>query len=145
MKLDEMIPSKYLKQSDVEHEPTVTVEKITKENVAREDEEADYKYTVKFREFPKSLVLNSTNIKRMGRFLGDDSDDWIDGQVILYVDPDIEFGGKITGGIRVRGITPTNGNKGKPKPDVHGNWDKRTDVDDVNRKLRNAVDDDIPF
>ncbi len=102
MKIDEMIPSKYLKQSDVSEDTLVTVAEIKKQNVAREDEDAEYKYTVSFAEFSKPMVLNSTNIKRMGKALGDDSDSWIGGKVILYVDPDVEYAGNIVGGLRIR-------------------------------------------
>lgn len=133
MKADELIPSKFLKQSEVSDEPTVTVVSLKKENVAREDEDADYKYTVKFKEFEKPLVLNSTNIKRMAKALGDDTDDWIGGKVILYVDPDIEYGGKVVGGIRVRSIA-RNGTTGTQAGDK-----------DVNATLNRLADKDIPF
>ena len=101
MKLSDMIESKYLKQADVDGDVVVTVQSVTKVNVARDDEEADYKWTVKFHEFSKPFVANPTNLKRLGKYLGDDSDDWIGNSVVLYVDPDIEFGGKVTGGLRI--------------------------------------------
>lgn len=136
MRADELIPSKFLKQSDVMDEPTVTVHSLKKENVAQADEEPDYKYTVKFKEFEKPLVLNSTNTKRMAKALGDDTDDWPNGKVILYVDPDVEYAGKVTGGIRVRSITRNGTAARKDEPSA----------DDVNRKARDAAaDEDVPF
>jgi|ERR1022692_3455723 hypothetical protein len=102
MNINEMTPSKYLKQSDVQGEVLVTVQGLKKVNVAREDDEPEYRWTIKFQEFDKAMVLNTTNIKRMGKALGDDTDGWTGGQVILYVDPDIEFGGNIVGGLRIR-------------------------------------------
>ena len=102
MKIDDLIPSKYLKQSDVSEDALVTVQALKKVNVARDDEEAEYKYVIQFKEFTKPMVLNSTNIKRLGKALGDDTDDWPGGQVVLYVDPDIEFGGNVVGGLRIR-------------------------------------------
>ena len=102
MKLDDLLPSKYLKQSDVPEDTLVTVQKLTKVNVARDDEEPDYKWTLQVKEFTKPMVLNATNIKRLGKALGDDTDDWIGGQVVLYVDPDVEFGGNQVGGLRIR-------------------------------------------
>ncbi len=135
MKVDDLIPSKYLKQSDIEGEQVVTVEKLVKTNVAREDDDPEYKYVIKFAEFEKCMVLNSTNIKRLGKALGDDTDDWTDGKVIVYVDPDIEYGGKIVGGLRIRAIARK---VTRPAGDV--------DVDKVNRKAAAAaLDDDIPF
>lgn len=102
MKLDDLLPSKYLKQSDVPEDSLVTVQKLTKVNVARDDEEPDYKWTIQFKEYAKPMVLNATNIKRLGKALGDDTDDWLGGQVVLYVDPDVEFGGNQVGGLRIR-------------------------------------------
>ncbi len=101
-KVGEMIESKYLKQSDVDGEALVTVQAVAKRNIAREGDDPEYKWLAKFKEFQKPLVLNSTNIKRLARALGDDTDDWIGKQVVLYVDPDIEFGGNVTGGLRIR-------------------------------------------
>jgi hypothetical protein len=107
MKIGQMLESKYLKQSDVEGEITVTVQSLKKVNVARDDEDPEYRWTVKFHEFDKPMVLNATNIKRMGKALGDDTEEWVGNSVILYVDPDIEFGGNVVGGLRVKAITRT--------------------------------------
>lgn len=102
-KIGEMIESKYLKQSDVSDDTVVTVQKVGKANIAREGDEPEYKWLVRFNEFPKPMVLNSTNIKRLAKACGsDDTDDWIGKQVVLYVDPDIEFGGNVVGGLRIR-------------------------------------------
>ena len=106
MKINEMIPSKYLKQEDVDGEVVVTFTALKKTNVARDDETPDMKWVVKFAEFDKPMVLNPTNIKRCFKALGDNSDDWIDGKMILYVDESVEFGGKITGGLRLKPVPP---------------------------------------
>lgn len=129
MKIGDMIDSKYLKQSDVEDETPVTVQKLAKVNVARDDEDPDYKWSVKFAEFSKPMILNVTNLKRMAKALGDDTDDWIGNQVILFVDPDIEFGGNVVGGLRVKGLRKAVPSKGKS-------------LDEANREL-NA--EDPPF
>lgn len=102
MRLDDMIESKYLKQSDVESDTLVTVAGLKKVNVARDDEDPEYRWTVKFEEFAKPMVLNKTNLKRMFAALGEDSDEWTGKKIVVYVDPDIEFGGNIVGGLRVR-------------------------------------------
>jgi hypothetical protein len=102
-KIGEMIDSKYLKQSDVEDEITVTVVKVGKANVAKKGEEAEYKWLIRFQEFEKPMVLNSTNIKRLAKACdSEDTDGWIGKQVVLYVDPDVEFAGNIVGGLRIR-------------------------------------------
>lgn len=102
-KIGEMIDSKYLKQSDVEEDTVVTVDKVGKANVAREGDEPEYKWLIRFKEFKKPMVLNSTNIKRLAKACdSEDTDEWIGKQAILYVDPDVEFGGNVVGGIRIR-------------------------------------------
>lgn len=102
-KVGEMIESKYLKQSDIDNDVVVTVQKVGKANVAREGDEPEYKWLIRFAELPKPMVLNSTNIKRLAKSCGsDDTDDWLNKQVVLYVDPDVEFAGNVVGGLRIR-------------------------------------------
>jgi hypothetical protein len=49
------------------------------------------------------MVLNSTNIKRLAKACNsDDTDDWVGKQVVLYVDPDVEYAGNVVGGLRIR-------------------------------------------
>jgi predicted transcriptional regulator len=98
-----MIESKYLKQTDVEEDRLVTIAKVGKANVAREGDEPEYKWLIRFQEFNKPMVLNSTNIKRLAKACAsEETDEWIGKQVVLYVDPDVEFAGNVVGGLRVR-------------------------------------------
>src|SRR3990167_8178876 len=103
-RVGDMIESKYLKQTDVHDETLVTVVKVGKANVAREGAEPEFKWLIRFKEFTKPMVLNSTNIKRLARACGDDTDEWTGKQVMLYVDPDVEFAGNVVGGLRVRAL-----------------------------------------
>lgn len=132
MKIGEMIDSKYLRQGDVDDEVPVTVQGLKKVNVARDDEDPEYRWTVKFQEFPKPMVLNVTNLKRMAKALGDDTDDWTGKQVILYVDPDIEFGGNVVGGLRIKSIPR------KAKPRVASD-------DEFNNRIADATGGEVPF
>lgn len=137
MKLSDMIESKYLKQSDVDAETLVTITGLKRVNVARDDEDPEYRWTVKYQEFPKPMVLNVTNLKRLGKALGDDTDEWIGKQVVLYVDPDIEFGGNVVGGLRVRAAR---------SPAAKARKVAGESVDEINRKFQDAVDDSsVPF
>ena len=106
MKASEMIESKYLKQSDIDGEVIATIQKIGRGNVAQEDQPEELKWMVKFAEFKKPMVLNSTNIQLLEKICGEDTDDWPGKEVILYVDPNVSFGGKLTGGIRVKSAKP---------------------------------------
>lgn len=100
----EMIESKYLKKEDVGEEGTiVTIAKFERVNVAMEGEAPEYKWTMRFDEFDKPMVLNSTNINLCEKALGsDNTDDWIGKTIIVYNEPNISFGNKLVGGIRIR-------------------------------------------
>ncbi len=49
------------------------------------------------------LCLNWTNLQLIARIANDEnSDNWPGTKIVLYDDPNVSFGGKIVGGIRVR-------------------------------------------
>lgn len=103
-KISEMLPSSYLKQSDFDEAGfIVTVATITHKNIARDDEAEELKWIVHFQEFEKGMVLNSTNINALAKACGsDDTDDWAGKQVVVYVDPNVSYGGKTIGGLRIK-------------------------------------------
>lgn len=103
MKAGQMIESNYLKKEDVGDEVEVTIVGIKQGNVAREDQEPDMKWLIKFQEFAKPMVLNSTNIQLLVKATGtDETTEWKGKTVTLYVDDNVSFGGKLVGGIRIR-------------------------------------------
>lgn len=103
--------SKYLTQHDVEPPVVVTFQAYKEENVAKEGERPDPKYIFKFRELEKPLVMNFTNGSIVSSILGtEDFDQWMGKEVVLYRDPTVGFGGKITGGIRIRAKSVSTGN-----------------------------------
>jgi hypothetical protein len=129
-KIGEMIESKYLKQSDVEEETEVTIAKVGQINVAREDQEPEMKWAVRFTELKKPMVLNSTNIQLLAKACGsEDTEDWLGKKVVIYSDPNVSFGGKLVGGLRVK--LPVKASSKKPVPAGGGPFD--------------TMDDDIPF
>lgn len=102
-KTSEMRESKFLKQTDVGAGSLMTVSACAPHNVAKEGAEPETKWCLEFEETDKPLVLNSTNIQLCERIFGsDDTDVWVGKKIVLYVDPNVSYGGKITGGIRVR-------------------------------------------
>lgn len=103
MKTSELSTSKYLKQSDIEQPQLVTITGVTKKNVAPPDAEVEMKGVMTFSELEKPMVLNWFNTQVCeNAFRTDEMDDWEGKQIVIYVDPTIAFGGKITGGIRLR-------------------------------------------
>lgn len=103
-KISEMLPSSYLKQTDFDEAGfIVTVATITHKNIARADEAEEMKWIVHFQEFEKGMVLNSTNIQALAKACGsDDTDNWMNKQVVVYVDPNVSFGGQVKGGLRIK-------------------------------------------
>lgn len=136
-KIGEMIESKYLKQSDVEEEREVTIVKVGKINVAREDQEPEMKWAIRFQEFKKPMVLNSTNIQLLAKACAsEDSDDWTGKKVIIYSDPNVSFGGKLVGGLRVKVPVKKKATNGGSKFD-----DMENDI-----PFDNSIDDNsVPF
>ena len=131
-KISDMIESKYLKQSDVHDDTVVTIVKIGKANIAKEGDEPEMKWLCRFNEFPKPMVLNSTNIKRLGRACEtDEIEGCIGKQVMLYVDPDVEFAGNVVGGLRIRAISKVPQIRQVAPPQTGGRFDD--------------IKDDIPF
>ena len=102
-KVHEMLKSAFLKKEDVTTPVLWTVAGVKQENVAKEGAEPEMKWCLSFREQEKPLVLNSTNIQICKQaFESDDTDHWIGKRIVLFVDPNVSFSGKLIGGIRVR-------------------------------------------
>ena len=100
----EMIQSKNLKTADEPDPVIVTITKVGKVNLAKEDAAPEFKWAIRFKEFQKPMVLNSTNIKVCEKVLGsDNTDDWVGKEIVLYTDDNVTFGGELVGGLRFKG------------------------------------------
>lgn len=103
MHISQISESKYLKQSDAPKPLLVTIKEVTIENLAKEGDPKEEKWIIHFKEDYKPMVLNKTNANRTARATGsEDTDDWAGKQIVVYVDPDVEFAGQVTGGLRIR-------------------------------------------
>lgn len=104
--INTMTDSKFLKKEDVGDagdSAIVTIVGVKQMNVAKEDDEPEMKWCIKFREFSKPMVLNGTNMKLAAMALGSaETDDWTGKTIELYHDPSITFGDKLVGGMRFR-------------------------------------------
>lgn len=133
-KISEMINSSYLKKEDVGDDMVVNIVGVKKANIAREDQDPDMKWLIKFTEFEKPMVLNSTNIQLLARACdSDDTADWKGKQVILYVDDNVSFQGKLVGGLRIKSL------KRKAAQQSDGGWETSAPVSAP------VTEDDIPF
>jgi hypothetical protein len=116
--------SKFLTRADVGKGSLVTIKQIFQENVAKEGAPEEFKWCISFDETEKPMVLNSTNGQIIASIVhSDETDTWVGHKVVLYDDPNVSFGGKLVGGIRVRAPrnqpatpaqAPTHGILGKP-------------------------------
>ncbi len=125
----DMIQSKYLKGADIPEPVIVTIRGVKQVNVAKEDQEPEYKWVVKFAEFDKPMVLNATNIRIAEKSLGDNTDDWTGKEIELHFDENVTFGNELVGGLRFR-------RKQAPA--------KKLSIDEANKKLAD-MENDIPF
>ena len=105
MNINSMMPSKYLKKEDFPQPALVTIRAFTHDNVAQQGQPEEKKWVMHFNEFENGMVMNSTNLQLTASALGsDETEEWIGRQVVVYSDPNVSFGGKLTGGIRIRQV-----------------------------------------
>ncbi len=103
-KVSEMTTSKYLKCADVPDPVIITIKGVKRVNIARDDDEPEYKWVIKFEEYDKPMVLNSTNLHVAAKLLkSDDTDEWTGQELILWADPNVQYKGELVGGLRFRG------------------------------------------
>ena len=106
MDLNDFRNSTYLTQRDIEMLPPkdrfLTIDHVEAERVG---EEKDLKLVTYFVTLDKGLVTNMTNGEGIAEIAGSTKTDaWRGVDVEIYVDPSVGFGGKRTGGIRLRAI-----------------------------------------
>ena len=123
-----MADSKFLKQADLPEQGALcTIKSFKRVNVAQEGEDPENKFVMYVMEYEKPLVLNATNRAILEKIYGPDTADCEGNTVVMYVDPNVAYAGKIVGGIRLR--APRSKAKPTPPPKVNS--------DDI--------DNDIPF
>ena len=98
---NDFLGGNYLKKEDIDGAMTVTLTDVWSEAVLNAGRK---KLVVSFRELEKPLILNKTNIKRFARIFGTgDTKAWR-GPVTIYVEPGVEYAGRVVGGLRVRPV-----------------------------------------
>ncbi len=108
MRISAAFPSDYLKAVDLQGR-SITV---TMARVDMQDLNGDPKPILYFQGKERGLVLNKTNANKIAEIYGDDTDNWIGEEIILY-EAMVEFQGKTVAAIRVR-LAPRNGKKQSP-------------------------------
>ncbi len=96
----------YLKKEDVNGTPVVNITNVSAETI---EGKAKQMLVVTFAECNKPLILNKTNIHALSEIFGSTNTGLWRGQVTLYVDENIAFGGRKVGGIRIAPAPNSNG------------------------------------
>jgi hypothetical protein len=112
---DQLVPSesKYLKRSDVGEDGAILTIRGFKMETVKGDEGDEEKIVMHFVEDVKPMILNKTNANLLRVVTGCVTAGEAKGkQIVVYDDPTISFGGRITGGLRIKKIpgaprTPT--------------------------------------
>lgn len=103
MHISALKQSNFLTRADVGSGALMTIRSITQENVAKQGAPEELRWCLHFDEAEKPMVLNSTNGQIIaGITKSEDTDNWIGHKIVCYDDPNVSFGGKLVGGIRVR-------------------------------------------
>lgn len=110
MTFDQLVPSnsKFLTKDDVGEDGLVlTIKGFRMETLKGDDSEED-KMVLHFMEDVKPMVLNRTNAQLVGVCTGAKTAGEARGkQIVVYNDPTVSFGGKITGGLRIKKVSGT--------------------------------------
>jgi len=132
-KVSDMIVSKFLRKEDFDEDRVMTIRGVKLEDMPGDD--GQQKWVLYFREEAKGMALNVTTIRVLEKAFGDDSDQWVGKKVKVYVDPNVSFGGRVVGGLRL--MPPKNTPARAPAPPPP---EERAPVTGDDQ-----FDDDIPF
>jgi hypothetical protein len=107
MSFDELVPtqSKYLSKGDVGEDGLILTIRGFKMESIKADEGDEDKVVMYFMEDVKPMIVNRTNSQLIGVATGSKSAGDARGkQVVVFNDPTVGFGGKITGGLRIKKV-----------------------------------------
>jgi len=101
MKRGEAFPSTFVSKDDVQTPKVVTISGVENQMIKGEHGE-ERKPVMSFSDFDKAMILNGINWQTCEDAYGDDSDGWAGKKIELYHDPNVMFGAKRVGGVRMR-------------------------------------------
>ena len=99
----------YLKKEDLSDPVDTELLWVKEETVTTPGKDTTTRLVAYFEGLSKGLVLNTANCETLAEMTGtNDPNEWKDVAVQLYVDPDVTYGGKKIGGIRIRKPAPVS-------------------------------------
>jgi hypothetical protein len=112
--LDQIYGSKFLSANDIGTRKVRTkILKVRKEELRGNDGTKRVRFVLYLEGLDKGLVCNAINKDRLVAALGRVPAKWVNASVGVFVDPDVAFQGKKTGGIRLKVLDPF---QAKPAP-----------------------------
>jgi len=116
MSFDQLVPtnSKYLKKEDVGDDGVILTIKGFEYEMVEGDNGDEKKLIMYFEENYNPMVVNRTNAQLIAVATGATKSGEAKGkEIVVYNDPTISFGGKVTGGIRIKKLAgaPKQANK----------------------------------
>jgi hypothetical protein len=107
LSLSAMSKARYVRQVDVTDEPILTIKNFALEKMQSNGREED-RWVLYFKETPRGLVLNQAHLRALRESFGLNDSDCVGKRVQLYVDASVTFGGRVTGGTRLRAFKPAS-------------------------------------
>ena len=109
--------AKYLKKEDIPSPINTSILWTKEEEVTAPGKGTETRLVLYFDGLKKGLVLNTANAEGLAEITGtDEYEQWSDVPIQLYVDPDVKYGGKKIGGIRIRKPTLVQVPVQEPEP-----------------------------
>ena len=130
MSFNQLVPSNssYLSKDDVGEDGVILTIKGFKMETIKGDDGDEEKMVMYFDEDFKPMIINRTNSRLIGIATGAANAGEARGkQVVVYNDATISFGGKVTGGIRIKKVA------GAPRQAVVAAQPGNTDFDDLDQ------------
>lgn len=128
MRVDQLIESKYMKASDLNgEEHIVTIKDVDFELVGQDKQK---KPVIFFKNLPKGMILNKTNIKAIEMATGEsDTDDWVGKKVTLCEGETNNPSGDLVPCLRIKSKAPKDAKPADTAKEV--GKPKRGDSDDL--------------
>lgn len=94
---------KYLRAIDLDphHDKTVTIVSVSEDSLLQ-DGRTVRKWILWFAEVEGGLALNRGNGQVLCQLFGDETDQWVQKRITLFVDSTVRFNGENVAGIRIR-------------------------------------------
>lgn len=124
MKRNDAFPSRYLSKADIPAPVVAVIASVANEPIGQ-GQAQEVKPVLSFTgDSPKPMVCNASNWDTLEGLYGEESDNWTGKRIEIWVDPNVMYGGKREGGLRLRApqAQPANGSGSTAAPKLWARW-----------------------